>query len=424
MWQVLLDDRDGAAADPLRTTMLYYGQVGILADALADFAETSDGERRISERKNFYADLGIQQVKVNASLMASAAAPLMAALAKMGGEFRRLRGFDKGAYWPHVGRRISLSRGWVPGELIECLTDGGLGYFRNTAHFFAECSLRTSEVIGQIYWFNLIAEASRATGMRHVAFSSPPPLSSAISKEDCLKLLQDSCHPCSCASGSVIQGGVRQTDSGASRDIAGYACGDIRCVQNGSASIRSYEAVSASIAIAAVLPRNLHDLPLRELVAFKEKHQDELRRYREHVAGLLEREDVQEAVMSAGPHKVQDVLTGIYETETKPILLELDRALKSNKIDTLWSAVSVESLAPPALAAAVQETLQFGATASALMVGSGIALGLGKVVRESGTSRRQIKAESEVAYLHSLGKVSPRSHLDWARRLPGRRDAD
>jgi hypothetical protein len=156
----------------------------------------------------------------------------------------------------------------------------------------------------------------------------------------------------------------------------------------------------------AVLPVPRQNVPLKKILAFKEKRSSELLRYRERIEKLH-----QQLKQAKEPGEAKEVLTQFGE-ELHVNLHDLIRALKDAKLATIWG--SVKTLTSTTVPASFGAGLVIGGVATGIAtVPIGLAI-LGLVIQgainvrsyllDERCKRRNIKKGSPYTYLHYARK--------------------
>lgn len=177
------------------------------------------------------------------------------------------------------------------------------------------------------------------------------------------------------------------------------------------ASDDEIEATLATIALRAVMPKDISNTPIDKILLLREKYSGEYGKFQDFIHKIIV--EFPNLKNIQGQEFVQDHLDAVYQKEIKPKLDELDDAMNSIGIETIPTVLNLEVKVPTLLtgaglitgAAIVNPVL--GATAA-------VALGLLKII---GDKRKAIESEikiSDVAYLlHVRDDLTPLGSLDW-----------
>jgi len=137
------------------------------------------------------------------------------------------------------------------------------------------------------------------------------------------------------------------------------------------------------------------DVPLADIVSFKERHKDELRAFRIQINKLVQGVP-QEQTLEA----IQQTIRDIYENEFLKEYNELTKALKSSKIK--WFTDSLVKISAVS-ASATGIPMILGATApQAILAGAGVSM-LASVISYSADKRQQLSS-NPYSYLLSTGR--------------------
>jgi Family of unknown function (DUF6236) len=151
------------------------------------------------------------------------------------------------------------------------------------------------------------------------------------------------------------------------------------------------------VAIQAVVPRNLEQVPLEKIIEIRKNHGDELSAFREHLEGLGETLKKFETVKDPGALQLH--LEVYYEDTLKRDLKRLKEGMTSVGVDTAMTAMNTQVVVPAAVSTSAG--LLHATLNPIIAAGAAIAFGAAKVLR-SRRERQQQLSSSPAAYLLRL----------------------
>ena len=175
------------------------------------------------------------------------------------------------------------------------------------------------------------------------------------------------------------------------------------------------EAGLAYIALKAVMPKDIENIPIDKIIALREKHIGQFAKFQEFIQTIsndlpgLEKVEVKEYV--------QLHLQNEYEKNIKPKMDELEAAINDVGLEAVTSVLNIEFKVPQLLLAG-------GVTLANPVLGAGaaVAMGLLKVISDKRKAIEGPLKNSDVAYLLNIKEeLEPAGTLDWlntkARKL-------
>lgn len=177
------------------------------------------------------------------------------------------------------------------------------------------------------------------------------------------------------------------------------------CLADGTAAPSvepgQHEAILINLAVATVLPRDLDAVHPEQIIRFRERYAGERLRFRREVDELLNGAVELDRIRDRSV--LIDHLQARYDTELKPALEDLRRALRGGGIETALSAMDLQVAVPTAAATGLAELAVHPAAPVAVALGgAGFAIGLWKTAIRRRRQRSATLADSPVAYLHHL----------------------
>ncbi|MFB7499313.1 DUF6236 family protein [Streptomyces sp. NPDC056161] len=160
-------------------------------------------------------------------------------------------------------------------------------------------------------------------------------------------------------------------------------------------------ALLVSIAVAAVLPRDLRDIPVERIIEFRNRYAGERARFRDAVDAM-----VTESAHLDGIREQEVLLRHLemrYETRIRPALNDLARAMRGQRIETAMGAINVQAAAPPVMTSALALIATHPSPSRSAVIGlGGFALGVYAAALQQKRQREHEISASPMAYLHHL----------------------
>lgn len=161
------------------------------------------------------------------------------------------------------------------------------------------------------------------------------------------------------------------------------------------------DALLVNLAVATVIPRDLNDVRVEEIIQFRERYAGERARFRDAVTDMLSKCTELEGVRDR--QVLVDHLQIQFDTRIQPALTDLERAMRGQRIDTAWGAMNIQAAVPPVATSALAVLALHPAIPAAAAIGlGGFAFGVWKSVRDVGAQHDQSLSASHVAYLHHI----------------------
>ncbi|TVT60211.1 hypothetical protein FNH05_04705 [Amycolatopsis rhizosphaerae] len=162
---------------------------------------------------------------------------------------------------------------------------------------------------------------------------------------------------------------------------------------------------------AVIKPKRLAHLPIRKLIAFRQRYSAELEAFRQHVADLAPQ--LRTVAEVENLQVARAYLRAIYERTTKRQLDELRRALRGMGVDSVTGTLGLKI----DLGAAAGTILGAAAAAGGQPTVAGAAVGVTVLpyVARRVKEARQLRRESPVAYLLAADRKLARSALSGRR---------
>ncbi|WP_248965781.1 DUF6236 family protein [Sphaerisporangium perillae] len=162
-----------------------------------------------------------------------------------------------------------------------------------------------------------------------------------------------------------------------------------------------WAALLVNLSVAAVLPRNLDDIPVQRIVEFRSRYAGERARFRDAVDGM-----VAEATQLGGIRErdvLLDHLQSRFDTRIRPALDDLQRAMRGQRMETVWGAINVQAAMPPVMTSALALVATQPSAPQAAAIGlGGFAFGVWAAVLQRRRHHEQALRQSSMAYLHQL----------------------
>ena len=170
-------------------------------------------------------------------------------------------------------------------------------------------------------------------------------------------------------------------------------------IATGTLAEEELEAGLASIATTAVMPRNISAVPVKKIIALRERYAGQLASFQKLVEQTIS--ELPSLKLVEGQQFVHDHLEVQYKKTIKPKLDELDDSMKSIGIDTIPTIINMDINVPSMLLAG---GLLAGAASGHPILGAtaAVALGLSKVIADKRKAIRDKINQSDVAYLMNL----------------------
>lgn len=191
--------------------------------------------------------------------------------------------------------------------------------------------------------------------------------------------------------------------------LAQALLGDISLVDS-RPNAREVETIAAFVALETVLPRDIGNVPVDRLLAFREKYPAERGAFQTLIADFVRPREWLGEVKDA--QALSRRLQAEYEKEFKPKLIELRDKLRQAGIDAVWGCLNVKTLLPSFVggaAATLGLTLNPVAAATA-----GLAWGLIPVLRDKRKLMKDALRSSPVSYLMRVEQdLRPQTLKTW-----------
>ncbi len=163
-----------------------------------------------------------------------------------------------------------------------------------------------------------------------------------------------------------------------------------------SLAVDELELRMATIALQSVLPKDIANIPTKQIVKLRQQHRDEMTVFQKYIhdfaTDMENLQDIQDI------RAIQTHLEVEYEKRLKPQLDDLRKCLKSLGIDTVMSALNIRVALPPILASA--SSLLHLPSFNPLIVGAGaIAFSTFPVIQKKQSELSKILHSSPAAYL-------------------------
>ncbi len=171
------------------------------------------------------------------------------------------------------------------------------------------------------------------------------------------------------------------------------------------------EARLAIIALRAVMPKNITDVSIDQILELREKYSGQFGKFQDFLHSIVEQLPSLKSI--TGEQFINDHLDAEYKKNIKPQIDELDDAMNSIGIETIPTILNVEVKVP---ALFTSGALLVGAFALNPLLGSTatVAMALAKII---GEKRKVVKGEikkSDIAYLMNIrDDLTPAGSLDW-----------
>jgi len=167
----------------------------------------------------------------------------------------------------------------------------------------------------------------------------------------------------------------------------------------------------ASIAIQAVMPKNIGEVSVDKIIALREQYSGQFGVFQDFIQRIVLELPNLKAI--EGQQFVNDHLDAEFTKSIKPKLDELDDAINSLGIDTVPTILNMEVNVPTVL---VGSGVLAGAFAVNPILGATAAVAMG-IVKIIGDKRKALKneiAKSDVAYLMNIrDDLTPAGSLEW-----------
>jgi len=161
------------------------------------------------------------------------------------------------------------------------------------------------------------------------------------------------------------------------------------------------DALFASIAIQAVIPRGLDNVPVAKVVEFRSRYRDQMTAFQLHI------EELGSQLTKAAPtddlKELETVLQLFNQKTLQSDLDELKGGLRTVGMDTVLGALNLKVALPPlALSTATMLHLSLATVNPLALAGGAIALVLTPHVREKQREARDLIRRSHAAYLYNI----------------------
>lgn len=174
----------------------------------------------------------------------------------------------------------------------------------------------------------------------------------------------------------------------------------------------------ATIALQSVLPQDITNISVKQIIKLRNQYRDEMTAFQEHLhsiaADLATLNDIQD------PKALKAHLELEYEKRLKPQLDNLKKLLKSIGIDAIEGLMNIRVELPPIFLTSADYLAQAHALPSVnpLIVGAGaIALSTFPVIRKKQKDMKQALRSSPAAYLlHVQEGLEPATATTWINR--------
>jgi len=179
------------------------------------------------------------------------------------------------------------------------------------------------------------------------------------------------------------------------------------------------EFILAKIAIKAVMPKDIAQVPVDKILHVREEHGGDLGRFQSFVKTIIAK--CPELGKVTVPEFVYEHLQVEYDRQIKPLLDSFEDTMRSNGIDTVTNLLNMDVKMPAFLTGAGTLT---GAAIGNPVLGAttAVALGLLKIIGDTRKQYKDALKASDVAYLiHIQEGLAPITSLKWfetrARKL-------
>lgn len=164
----------------------------------------------------------------------------------------------------------------------------------------------------------------------------------------------------------------------------------------------------AMISLKALLPKDPAGLTIEQIRAARQRthaQRDAFARYTRALA-----EQLPDLSVAADPAAVAAHVQALYNNQVKPELDELERSLRSSKIEMGWGSIAAS------FTATVPATFSTLGITGAAALGGAAALAIAPVIRSKQAEERKAAADSPVLYLYQLEReLQPPTLLSWMR---------
>jgi hypothetical protein len=175
----------------------------------------------------------------------------------------------------------------------------------------------------------------------------------------------------------------------------------------------------ATIALRAVMPRDIGRVPVDIILKLRERNRKGMSRFQQHIHDLVD-EMPQKIQDMHCPEVVSEYLAVKYETQVKPEMQELEENLKSLEIDTVWSALGVKVMLPPAAESLAHvlhippaDPIVHPVLAGVVAAGA-LAYSIVPAIRSKRAEARREEAGSPVGYLLRVEEeLQPKALTSW-----------
>jgi Family of unknown function (DUF6236) len=180
-----------------------------------------------------------------------------------------------------------------------------------------------------------------------------------------------------------------------------------------NADLRHDMAGFAMLAMEYALPKNMSEISVDQLLATKDTLQEELAQFRGFVA--TQRQELGRLAGIQDPAIYAEAFTDHMRSQISEPLRQLEHGLRLCGLETARSVLTVQTFAPPALAAGASEMLHLSPVVA---TASGITAIAGTAWWQYTDARRQQIANSPVGYLLSVNRsLSPRTIIGRRARM-------
>lgn len=178
-----------------------------------------------------------------------------------------------------------------------------------------------------------------------------------------------------------------------------------------SPTMEELEARLATIAVKAVMPKDIDKVSIDQILKLREKYSGQFGKFQDFIQKTIEQLPFLENM--PGEEYVNLHLEAEYKKSVKPKIEELDEILNSIGIETIPTILNMEVKVPALLGSGA---LLAGAFTLNPILGStaAVAMGLAKIIGDKRKLIREEIKKSDVAYLMNIrNDLTPKSSLEW-----------
>lgn len=180
--------------------------------------------------------------------------------------------------------------------------------------------------------------------------------------------------------------------------LAQALLGDIR-LSGPAATEQEVEAQMAMIAFESVVPRDIANVPIKKIIALRERHATERAAFQQHLHEIVTKMGELQRIEDRGA--LQAHLDVVYDKQLKPQLDEYRRRLHSLGIDTVVGAFNVQARLPQ-LITSVAALAGLAPINPILAAGGALAFSVLPVIRDKQKEARDLVRSSPPAYLMNV----------------------